>query len=367
MTSRGDRRSGDPLATGDVGSPRSPSRPADARDSALRPGRLRHGRRRAAAAGVAAAGPGPGSDRRPAAQPLSGRSGASGFFGAGVLPAQPARASAAGGGGATGPARRQAATPRRPEQPRRRTDAAARPPASPPSRRRACPPTRPSRTRRTSRPRRISVSQNSPNGPAQRHRAPGRDSRGHVARTTTFGLAGRGARSTVRRRTSRWTIRITSAGSRLRRRPRASSSAGRELTPGGGSPSSGDGGADGGGGGRHDHAGRRRQRRHLRPGLAVPAVAPDGAPYSSGPVAGSTTAAPFNTLNALILSYIDQRPVQHRRRPTPAAATSPPRPRACRSPPSDGLGTYHLQRQRPVTTSMASTSPAASARPTTRP
>jgi hypothetical protein len=32
---------------------------------------------------------------------------------------------------------------------------------------------------------------------------------------------------------------------------------------------------------------------------------PFAAPYSSGPVAGNTEAAPFNTLNSLILSYID--------------------------------------------------------------
>ena len=32
---------------------------------------------------------------------------------------------------------------------------------------------------------------------------------------------------------------------------------------------------------------------------------PSSAPYSTGPVAGSTEAAPFNTLNALIFSYID--------------------------------------------------------------
>ena len=32
---------------------------------------------------------------------------------------------------------------------------------------------------------------------------------------------------------------------------------------------------------------------------------PDSAPYSSGPVSNNSTAAPFNTLNSLILSYID--------------------------------------------------------------
>jgi len=66
---------------------------------------------------------------------------------------------------------------------------------------------------------------------------------------------------------------------------------------------------------------------------------PDSAPYSSAPVAGSSTAAPFNTLNALILSYIDSALSSIVPSDT-GGSNVPTTPAGMSLTASDGLGTY---------------------------
>ena len=66
---------------------------------------------------------------------------------------------------------------------------------------------------------------------------------------------------------------------------------------------------------------------------------PTSAPYSSGPVAGSTAAAPFNTLNSLILSYIDSALSSFV--PTNTSGSNvATTPAGLTTTSTDGLGTY---------------------------
>ncbi len=68
---------------------------------------------------------------------------------------------------------------------------------------------------------------------------------------------------------------------------------------------------------------------------------PYDAPYGGGgPASQTSDGAPFQTLNALILSYIDRPCRQHRPGQYQSAATSPPHPAGISVTAFDGLGTF---------------------------
>jgi hypothetical protein len=276
-------------------------------------------------------GPSGRSPSSGAAQPLSGRSGASGFFGVG---------SASGGGQSSMPVSGRARNSNANNTPVPSGQAGQSPAA--PSTQPSAPnpanlPANPSKQNSASQPAApsngLQASSASANGISQLAGLAGSSSA-----KTSFGIGGSGNSLTT---IGSFALDTTS----LAQSPSSSSSPSQtessSSTPGS-SQSSGTIAASGGGvgtaatviapiGGGNGGIFAQAWRYQQSP--------PDSAPYSSGPVSDNTAAAPFNTLNSLILSYIDSA-LSNIVATNTSGSNVATKPAGLTITSTDGLGTY---------------------------